>query len=124
MTTVALTPFDLVLSASLLLINAAISWTFGLRLERSFAVAAARMVVQVTLIGLVLKFIFAQTSPLWTLALVLVMAAAAGVEVVTRHLGPLLDRRQIGGRLAGRAPRGVVGEGHVERGVPEVERRG
>ena len=43
------------------------------------------MVVQLALIGLVLKFIFAQTSPVWTLALVLVMATAAGVEVVTRQ---------------------------------------
>jgi len=85
MTTVPLTPFDLMLAASLLLINAAISWGFGLRLERSFAVAAVRMVVQLALIGLVLKFIFAQTSPLWTLALVLVMAGAAGIEVMTRQ---------------------------------------
>jgi len=83
MSTVALTPLDLVLAASLLAINAAISWGFGLRLERSIAVAAARMVVQLALIGLVLKFIFGQTSPAWTLALVLVMAAAA--EVVTRQ---------------------------------------
>jgi len=85
MSTIALTPLDLALAANLLAINAAISWGFGLRLERSIALAAARMVVQLALIGLVLKFIFAQTSPVWTLALVLVMAAAAGVEVVTRQ---------------------------------------
>ena len=41
--------------------------------------------MRVALIGLVLKFIFAQTSPAWTLTLVLVMAGAAGVEVVTRQ---------------------------------------
>ena len=70
---------------SLLAINAAISWAFGLRLERSIVVAAARMVVQLALIGFVLKFIFAQTAPMWTLALVLIMAAAAGVEVVMRQ---------------------------------------
>ena len=58
MSTIALTPLDLVLAASLPAINAAISWGFGLRLERSIAVAAARMVVQLALIGLVLKFIF------------------------------------------------------------------
>jgi putative ABC transport system permease protein len=68
--TIALTPLDLVLAASLLVINAAISWAFGLRLERGIAFAATRMVVQVALVGLVLKFIFAQTSPVWTLALV------------------------------------------------------
>jgi len=85
MSTIALTPLDLALAASLLAVNAAISWAFGPRLERSIVVAAARMVVQLALIGLVLKFIFAQTSPVWTLALVLVMATAAGVEVVTRQ---------------------------------------
>ena len=85
MSTIALSPLDLALAASLLAINAAISWGFGLRLERSIAIAAVRMVVQLALIGLVLKFIFAQTSPVWTLALVLVMAGAAGVEVVTRQ---------------------------------------
>ena len=85
MSTIALTPLDLALAASLLGVNAAISWAFGLRLERSIVVAAARMVVQFALIGLVLKFIFAQTSPVWTLALVLLMATAASVEVVTRQ---------------------------------------
>jgi putative ABC transport system permease protein len=85
MSTIALSPLDLAFAASLLAINAAISWAFGLRLERSIAIAAVRMVVQLALIGLVLKFIFAQTSPAWTLALVLVMAGAAGVEVVTRQ---------------------------------------
>jgi putative ABC transport system permease protein len=85
MSTIGLSPLDLALAASLLAINAAISWAFGLRLERSIAIAAVRMVVQLALIGLVLKFIFAQTSPAWTLALVLVMAGAAGVEVVTRQ---------------------------------------
>lgn len=85
MSTIALTPLDLALAASLLAINAAISWAFGLRLERSIVVAAARMVVQLALIGFVLKFIFAQTAPMWTLALVLIMAAAAGVEVVMRQ---------------------------------------
>ena len=86
MSTIALTPLDLALAASLLAINAAISWAFGLRLERSIVVAAARMVVQLALIGFVLKFIFAQTAPMWTLALrAYLMAAAAGVEVVMRQ---------------------------------------
>ena len=41
--TIALTPLDLMLAASLLVINAAISWAFGLRLERGIAFAATRM---------------------------------------------------------------------------------
>ena len=85
MTYISLTPLDLALAATLLVLNAAISWVFGLRLEKSIAVAAVRMLIQLALIGLVLKFIFAQTSPLWTLLLVLVMAGAAGVEVTARQ---------------------------------------
>ena len=46
----------------------AISWGFRLGLEKGLAIAAARMVVQLALIGVVLKFIFVQTSPAshWT----------------------------------------------------------
>jgi len=85
MTYVPLTPLDLVLAAALLIINGTISWLFSLKLEKSLAVAAVRMVLQLALIGLVLKFIFAQTSPVWTAMLGLVMVVAAGVEVVSRQ---------------------------------------
>src|SRR6185312_7918634 len=85
MSYVPLTPLDLALAAALLLVNAAVSWLFTLRLERTLAIAAVRMVVQLALIALVLKFIFAQTSPVWTLLLALVMVSAAGVEVMTRQ---------------------------------------
>lgn len=85
MTYVPLTPLDLALAAALLVINGIISWAFRLKLERSIAIATVRMVVQLALIGLVLKFIFAQTSPVWTLLLAFVMVGAAGFEVVSRQ---------------------------------------
>lgn len=85
MTYVPLTPLDLVLAGILLVINGAISWGFGLKLERSLAIATVRMLVQLALVALVLKFIFAQTSPLWTVLLGLVMVVAAGVEVMSRQ---------------------------------------
>ncbi len=85
MTYVPLSPLDLALAASLLIANAAISWFLRLKIERSLAVAAVRMVVQLALVGLVLKLIFAQTSPVWTVLMGLVMVAAAGVEVVARQ---------------------------------------
>jgi putative ABC transport system permease protein len=85
MSYVALTPLDLVLAAALVLVNAALSFAFRLGLERSLAIAAARMVVQLALIGYVLKFIFAQTSPAWTLLLALAMVAVAGAEVLGRQ---------------------------------------
>jgi putative ABC transport system permease protein len=85
MSYVSLTPLDIVLAAALLIANGAISWGFRLGLEKSIAIAAARMVVQLALIGVVLKFIFVQTSPAWTLAFALVMVVAAGAEVVARQ---------------------------------------
>ncbi|MGD9783214.1 MAG: iron export ABC transporter permease subunit FetB [Hyphomicrobiaceae bacterium] len=94
MTYVALSPLDLALAASLLLVNVAVSQAFRLGVERTLLVSAARMVVQLLLIGLVLKWIFAQTSPVWTLALAAVMVAVAAYEVRTRQ------ERQIGGLLA------------------------
>ncbi len=85
MTYVPLTPFDLALAAALIIINGAISWFFRLKLERSLAIAAVRMVIQLALVGLVLKLIFAQTSPVWTVLMGLVMVVAAGVEVTSRQ---------------------------------------
>ncbi len=96
MTYVSLTYADLLLAAGLLIANGAISWSLRLGLERSIAIAAVRMVVQLALIGVVLKFIFAQTSPLWTLGFALVMVIAAGVEVVSRQHGRVSPWRLLG----------------------------
>jgi putative ABC transport system permease protein len=82
---VPLTPFDLALAAALLVLNGAISWFFRLQLERSLAIAAVRMVLQLAVVGLVLKLIFAQTSPVWSVLMGLVMVVAAGVEVTSRQ---------------------------------------
>ncbi len=93
----ALTTLDLAIAASLLLLNVAVSWGFRLGLEKRLAVAALRMVVQLALAGWLLQILFQQTSPVWTAAMALVMAAAAAHEVVTRQ------RR----RFAGVAPYAV-----------------
>lgn len=85
MTYIQLTTFDLAIAAAILLINGGISIAFQLGLERTIAISALRMVVQLTLIGLVLKFIFAATSPLWTAAFALVMFVAGGYEVWSRQ---------------------------------------
>lgn len=89
---VSLGLFDLVLAASLILINAAVSIAFRLDLERTLLLTTVRMVVQLALIGLVLKWIFAQTSPIWTLLLAAIMIAAAGYEAIARQ-----ERRITGG---------------------------
>lgn len=85
MSYISLSPHDLALAALLILINAGISLTFRLGLERTLLITTLRMVAQLALIGLVLKWIFAQTSPLWTLLLATIMIAAAGHEAVARQ---------------------------------------
>jgi len=89
MSYVPLTTSDLLLAATLLAVNAAISWGFQLKLEKSIAIAVVRMVVQLALIGIVLKFVFVQSSPIWTAMLGLIMVFAAGIEVVTRQAHPV-----------------------------------
>jgi putative ABC transport system permease protein len=85
MTLAALSPSDLALSAALLLVNGLISLAFGLRLEKSLAIAALRMTVQLGAVGLVLAFVFEQTSPWWMLLVALVMVAVAGYELMQRQ---------------------------------------
>ena len=85
MTLPTLTALDLGLAASLLIINAAISLGLQLRLERSLAIAAVRMVVQLSLVGLILRIIFSESSALVTISAALVMIAVATIEVASRQ---------------------------------------
>ncbi len=85
MSYIALTYSDLAIAALLILINGAISLGLGLGLERTLAISAVRMVVQLSAVGFVLKFIFAQVSPLWTAGLALIMVLVAGREVIARQ---------------------------------------
>lgn len=75
---------DLAIAASLVLFDAAMSIVLGLRLHRQVLWAALRMVVQLLLVGLALRWVFALASPLATLAVVLLMVAAAAREVTAR----------------------------------------
>jgi putative ABC transport system permease protein len=75
---------DLTIAASLILINALISFAFSLRLERTLVLATVRMVVQLAAVGFVLKLVFDAASPWVTLAAGLTMAAVAGAEAASR----------------------------------------
>ena len=55
MTPPAISALDLALSATLLLLNAGLSLLLGLGLARSLLIAALRTVVQLLLVGMVLK---------------------------------------------------------------------
>ena len=85
MTNVALTNSDLLLAALFFVINGAISVAFGLRLELGLAIAAARMVAQLAAIGFILKFVLAQSSPLWTAGMAVAMLLIAGYELFERQ---------------------------------------
>lgn len=85
MSYVALDTWDLALAAALILLNAALSLGLRLGLGRTLALNAVRMVVQLALIGYVLGWIFARTSPVWTLAAAAVMIAVAGYEIRARQ---------------------------------------
>ncbi|MGI9462435.1 MAG: ABC transporter permease, partial [Aestuariivirgaceae bacterium] len=66
---IALSYWDVVLAAIFLLINGCLSLWLDLRLERQLFVSAVRMVVQLILIGFILKALFAISSP-WLTGLV------------------------------------------------------
>jgi putative ABC transport system permease protein len=85
MSYVQLSAFDLALAAVLLVINGAISIAFRLGLAVSLGVAALRMAVQLAAVGFVLKFVFAQSSPLWTMLIAAVMVLVAGYELAQRQ---------------------------------------
>ena len=80
-----LAPLDLALAALLLVINGGLSIWLGLGLTKSIAIAATRMVVQLLLVGMVLKYLFAVESPWLTLGVVLLMVCFAGYEIMNRQ---------------------------------------
>ena len=82
---IALSYWDLAVASVLILIDAALSIIFGLRIHRSLLVAAIRMTVQLALVGLVLTFLFAVVSPLWTGLAALGMILFAGLEITQRQ---------------------------------------
>jgi putative ABC transport system permease protein len=85
MTMISLSPLDLFLAGLLLLVNGAISLAFSLGLARKLFIAAARMVVQLLLLGLILAWLFAQMSLLWTALAAMVMIGFASYEVLARQ---------------------------------------
>lgn len=82
---ISLSVVDVALAATLLVINASLSLVLRLGLARQMGIAAARMVVQLILMGLVLKLLFERASPLLTSLTALVMILFAGREVMARQ---------------------------------------
>lgn len=81
---IELTAWQVAIAASLVLVNGAVSIALRLGLERSLALASLRMVVQLLLIGYVLRWVFQANSITAVLALAIIMTLIAGVAAVRR----------------------------------------
>ena len=91
MNIISLSSFDLSMAAILILVLAALSLILKLELAGRIVIAAIRTVVQLLLIGLVLKELFAQVNLLLITLLSIIMLLIAGREVMARQ------KRRFGG---------------------------
>lgn len=85
MNVISLSAFDLSLAALLIIILAILSTLLKLGLAKSILIAGVRTVVQLLLIGLVLKELFAQVNFLLIASLSIVMLLIAGREIMARQ---------------------------------------
>ncbi len=76
---------DLILASLFLVLNAGCSIVLRLGLARQLAVAAVRMVVQLLMVGLLLKAVFDAGSPWITALVAAAMVAFAGREIWARQ---------------------------------------
>lgn len=83
--TTTISYWSLALAASLVFVNAALSIALQLGLARTLLVGAARALIQLSLVGMVLKTVFTLNSPWLVLAVVLFMLASAGREIHARQ---------------------------------------
>jgi putative ABC transport system permease protein len=82
---IQLSSFDLALAASLVVALALTSLRVYPGMAGQLLIAGLRTLIQLTLIGLVLKSLFESASLLWVALLSLVMLAVAGREVMARQ---------------------------------------
>ena len=84
MSTLPITGFDLLLASGLVAVAGIVSVVLRLGLERRIAIASARTVVQLLLVGLVLRWVFA-LDRWWVIAAILLsMVVNAGIAGVRR----------------------------------------
>jgi len=82
---IALSGWDIALASLFLILNAALSLALRLGLARQLVIAAVRMVVQLLMVGLLLKAVFAAASPWITALVAVVMVIFAGREIWARQ---------------------------------------
>lgn len=86
---VLLSPWDLGTAAALVGLVACLSYVLRLGTTNRLLVAALRASIQLLLVGLILKVLFAHVSLLWVSLVALVMLAVASREVWARQSRPL-----------------------------------
>ena len=84
MDVIKLQALDLVIASLLVLLSAGISFALRLNLQRQVLWAALRTVVQLLLVGHILRLVFAHAAPWLTALVVAVMMALAAREVAAR----------------------------------------
>jgi putative ABC transport system permease protein len=84
MTPLSLHAVDIAWATPLLVLDGALSLWLGLRFHRELAIATLRMVVQLCVVGYLLRYIFAEHSPWLTTAMLLAMSLVAVREVAAR----------------------------------------
>ncbi len=85
MNVISLSAFDLSLAAFLLLILALVSFYMSLGLEKRMLINGARMTLQLLLLGMVLKILFAYVNVWGIICMSAVMLLVAGREVQARQ---------------------------------------
>lgn len=81
---VPLSVADLAVACALILVSGTVSLALGLRMEKQLALAAVRTVVQLLLVGQILKVVFDLDAPLPVLGVLGLMIAASGRAAVAR----------------------------------------
>ena len=85
MNLITLSATDLVITSFLVLSLSLITWTMGTGLGKRIIIAGLRTTVQLLLIGMVLKVLFAHANLLWVCFIAFVMLFIAGRETITRQ---------------------------------------
>jgi putative ABC transport system permease protein len=88
MAPLSLSATDLMLASALVLLDGVASLALGLQVHKPLAISALRMVVQLLAVGLLLRWILGNQSPLMTATIVVLMIAAAAREVASRPRKP------------------------------------
>ena len=91
---ILLTPLDLTLASFLIMVLAGLSWWTGIELEKQIIISALRSIVQLLLLGLVLKYIFSRIDLFWVAGIAIVMLFTGGREINARQ------RRKVKGWLS------------------------